>query len=210
MEDASENFLQFLQVNDVTIVIDNFLYLSSMKAARSIDVIERLGITHIVNATNRSVGNSFQDSPYNVKYFNVDCDDSEIYSIAKYFEPVIGFINDAKSDDSNQSSSKNGKVLVHCMCGISRSVSLILAYLMYAQCIDLRTAYYFVKEKRDFISPNESFAEELLSFEKDLFGSNTIEVSEITSAWYMRHKKQASNDIKDLWATSEEKACRIM
>lgn len=49
------------------------------------------------------------------------------------------------------------KVLVHCMAGISRSVSLIVYYLMKKYHLDFDNALQFVKNKRKIANPNNSF-----------------------------------------------------
>lgn len=46
--------------------------------------------------------------------------------------------------------------------GRSRSVSIILAYLMESQNIDYYKAYDFVQKRRDNINPNAGFVQQLL------------------------------------------------
>ena len=62
----------------------------------------------------------------------------------------------------------NEKVLVHCHAGMSRSVTVVLAYLMKYCEHTFHTAYDFVKQKKSNISPNFSFLEQLLEFESSL------------------------------------------
>lgn len=62
----------------------------------------------------------------------------------------------------------NEKVLVHCHAGMSRSVTVVLAYLMKYYAHTFHTAYDFVKQKKSNISPNFSFLEQLLEFESSL------------------------------------------
>lgn len=66
-------------------------------------------------------------------------------------------------DDARRNS---GKVLVHCVGGISRSVAVTLAYLMRTENMKLDDAYTFMKSKKANISPNISFMGQLLEFEK--------------------------------------------
>jgi len=54
------------------------------------------------------------------------------------------------------------------MAGISRSVTLTIAYLMYHFGMSMHAAYQFVKEKRPAISPNLNFMGQLVEFEKEL------------------------------------------
>jgi dual specificity MAP kinase phosphatase len=59
-------------------------------------------------------------------------------------------------------------VLVHCLAGISRSVTVTVAYLMSRQSMCLNEAYDFVKKCKPNISPNFTFMGQLLDFEKAL------------------------------------------
>jgi len=57
-------------------------------------------------------------------------------------------------------------VLVHCQEGISRSASIVLAYLIAYKRIDLETAMEDVRNARKCIMPNEGFIRQLKDFEK--------------------------------------------
>lgn len=64
-------------------------------------------------------------------------------------------------------------VLVHCLAGISRSVTVTVAYLMQKEQMTLNQAYDHVKRCKPNISPNFNFMGQLLDFEKSLSGNNT-------------------------------------
>ena len=59
-------------------------------------------------------------------------------------------------------------VLIHCLAGISRSVTVTLAYLMHALNLDLNEAFDYVRRKRANIAPNFNFMGQLQDFEKSL------------------------------------------
>lgn len=69
---------------------------------------------------------------------------------------------------AEEARQANTNVLIHCMAGISRSVTLTIAYLMYHFGLSMHAAYQFVKEKRPAISPNLNFMGQLVEFEKEL------------------------------------------
>ena len=67
-----------------------------------------------------------------------------------------------------QVRSSGSCVLIHCMAGISRSVTLVIAYLMQYYGLPMQQAYQFVKDKRSAISPNLNFMGQLLEFDRTI------------------------------------------
>jgi len=67
--------------------------------------------------------------------------------IERYFEPTRKIINSYLQKDE--------PILVHCMAGISRSATIILAYLI--PLLGFEKAYALVKSKRNIINPNRGF-----------------------------------------------------
>ena len=61
-----------------------------------------------------------------------------------------------------------GKVLVHCLAGISRSPAICMAYLMYTMNFSMDQAHDFIKRKRRIISPNLNFMQQLHEYERQL------------------------------------------
>lgn len=60
------------------------------------------------------------------------------------------------------------KILVHCQCGVSRSASLIVAYVMRQNKWGLHHAYSFVKDRSPAISPNMTLIYQLMEWGKML------------------------------------------
>lgn len=56
-------------------------------------------------------------------------------------------------------------MLVHCQGGVSRSPTVVIAYLMHLKKLSLTEAYQFVKDKRTCIAPNLNFMGQLLQME---------------------------------------------
>ena len=61
-----------------------------------------------------------------------------------------------------------GRIFVHCFQGISRSASLVLAYLMIYQKIPLPEAVTLVRKKRA-IHPNDGFVKQLCRLHNEIF-----------------------------------------
>ncbi|CAG8632802.1 6659_t:CDS:1, partial [Racocetra persica] len=76
------------------------------------------------------------------------------------FASAFAFIDEARSTGRN--------ILVHCQCGVSRSASLIIGYVMNANRMTLNQAYEFVKDRSPYICPNMSLVYQLVDFEKTL------------------------------------------
>jgi dual specificity phosphatase 12 len=79
---------------------------------------------------------------------------------------------------TNKILSENENVFIHCQNAVSRSVSIILAYLMYSGN-DLKTSFHVLKNRKTYTQPNIGFCKQLLLYEKQLFGKNSISLKEI-------------------------------
>jgi serine/threonine/tyrosine-interacting protein len=59
----------------------------------------------------------------------------------------------------------NKRVLVHCAAGVSRSATLVAAYLMLENNITAEEAINYIMRKRDCINPNDGFRSQLKEIE---------------------------------------------
>jgi protein-tyrosine phosphatase len=84
-------------------------------------------------------------------------------SMMDYFDAVAKEIHQVLS-----SSGKQQHVLVHCKASLSRSVALILAYLMKYQSLSLLQAGQLLKSKWDATWPCDRFTYELVEYEQHL------------------------------------------
>ncbi|XP_003378466.1 putative dual specificity phosphatase, catalytic domain protein [Trichinella spiralis] len=79
--------------------------------------------------------------------------DDESTELLKFWDETFKFI--AKAKEINQC------VLVHCKKGISRSASTVIAYAMKEYGMPVEEALNYVKDKRNCITPNRGFMEQL-------------------------------------------------
>ena len=102
-----------------------------------------------------SLGNASAVYPTfdDVKYLRITIADFEGENIEKYFEDCIKFIDSAQTP-----------VLVHCHAGVSRSPTIVAAYLMRKFSIGAAQALDFVKQRRPMVDINKGFYEQLLRF----------------------------------------------
>lgn len=150
-------------------ILEGFLFLGNMWHAQSKQVIQNLGITHVVNAS-LDVENVFANE--GVLYKAVKIKDRPESDISAFFDSTFEFIESAKR-------TYHGRVLVHCTQGISRSATLVIMYLMRANNWSLVTAVNFAMASRGVVYPNEGFFKSLMSEEFRLYKGNSIKLDEV-------------------------------
>lgn len=80
---------------------------------------------------------------------------------------ILVHLDDATAFIERQRKLKR-PVLVHCYAGISRSATVVIAYLMRYRGLSFDAAYALVKLKRPCINPNSGFVTQLVRYEKML------------------------------------------
>ncbi|CAE8632200.1 unnamed protein product, partial [Polarella glacialis] len=93
---------------------------------------------------------------------------------------VVSVMRDAprELDVTIDSWLKQGKnVLVHCSSGISRSPTLMMAFLMKVKQVSLRKAYHAVRTARPCVAPGTQFFQDLQRWERFLTGSESNTMS---------------------------------
>ena len=140
------------QMDSASKILDH-LYLGSEWNASNLEELRTNGITHILNVT-REIDNFF---PGNFKYKNIRVYDEEATDLLRYFDECYKFIKEAKDND--------GKVLVHCKMGISRSATITICFMMKEHGKDLATALQHAKDRRSIVNPNKSFLKQLEVYE---------------------------------------------
>ncbi len=132
--------------------ITDKIYLGNSDASKNYEILKRNNITHVL------VCGYFLPEffPNDFVYKTIALEDSLNQDIYKFFKECFKFIDSSK------------KVFVHCRAGISRSSTIVIAYLMWSKRKSFFEAKKFVKERRKCIAPNPGFISQLKDFEEEL------------------------------------------
>ncbi|CAG8448545.1 14285_t:CDS:2 [Cetraspora pellucida] len=137
-----------------------FLYLGNLNHACNASMLKSLGITHVLSVGEDS---RLDNKDFEVIYLNNLFDDG-IDSLWNHLDSCVNFIERARI--------LNGKILIHCRVGVSRSATITIAYIMRHLGYSLISSYLFVRARRlnVIIQPNLKFMYELLQYEQKLTG----------------------------------------
>ncbi|XP_022286187.1 dual specificity protein phosphatase 3-like [Crassostrea virginica] len=132
--------------------------------AKNKDELKRKGVTHVVNCAQGTKFNQINtDEEYfvgtEIKFLGLQATDTAKFPMNQYFHPASEFIEEALSN--------KGVVYVHCMSGMSRSGSIVLAYLMIKRGMSVLDAVKVVRAKRE-IFPNDGFLKQLCELDQEL------------------------------------------
>ncbi|KAI0689789.1 protein-tyrosine phosphatase-like protein [Cytidiella melzeri] len=130
------------------------LYLSSYNIATKPSELDALGITHIVSVVDFVP----EPCPSHIKRLHVKLNDTPAADILQHLEETTEFIRSALLQN------ESNKVLVHCLMGISRSATVVCAYLIATNQMTAHDALEFVKTKRSVVNPNHGFQRQLQIF----------------------------------------------
>lgn len=133
---------------NATAITDD-IYIGDLASSCNLDELKKHGITHIISVV---IGVD-PIYPEEFTYKNIFVNDVEWADLSPYFDPCYEFIEDA--------IKSGGKVLVHCMCGVSRSTTIVASYLIKKRQMKADDVIAYIKSKRDCINPNPSFRSQL-------------------------------------------------
>ncbi|KAF8887245.1 protein-tyrosine phosphatase-like protein [Gymnopilus junonius] len=156
----------------VSEVLKDKLFLGNSSAALSVDWRHRRSITHVL-----SVCPDFPST--GPKHMNIPVEDSEYEDLLIHLPQACQFIESALRH--------GGRVLVHCVMGISRS---LLLFLRFSRKMSANEALRFVKKIRPQAHPNYGFVKQL-----DVFWQCNFEPSPSHPAyrsWKRRHEQDVT------------------
>ena len=137
--------------------VTDYLYVCGEDVAKDFDCLIRNGITHVINASGINLDN-FHDATGQFEYLKLNLLDHRSQDISWFFMKAVAHIHKCRN--------AGGKCVVHCTQGVSRSCTLIIAYLIIVESMTYNEGFAFVKERRKVASPNCGFICNLLELEK--------------------------------------------
>ncbi|GLE05731.1 hypothetical protein PINS_up014779 [Pythium insidiosum] len=137
---------------DASLILDHVLLGSDANAADRQQLLTS-GVTHVCNCAAQTE-NHFEGE---FVYLHVHLRDALDESLRPFVQPVTKFLQRVER--------LRGRVLVHCISGVSRSAALVVAYLMLDKRMRLLDAYQLVRRRRALVQPNEAFRLQLAQLE---------------------------------------------
>lgn len=135
--------------------IENGLILGSDVPIKDLNCMEMLEISHIISVIEEPVAEQYRFG--HINYIHVEAGDFPDEDLLSSFEYCFKIIANAQKNDEN--------VYVHCGSGVSRSATIVIAFIMKKYKISFLDAIRRVSKKRK-VFPNEGFTEQLGLFER--------------------------------------------
>lgn len=123
------------------------LFLGNFSDSQDLKMLKELNIKYILNLSEND--NCF---PEDFIYLKIDIKDNITENIKKYFRKTNVFI---------YNGLLIGNVFVHCIAGVSRSPTIVMAYLIKKKKYSFDNALKIIKNNRNSIEINDGFLEQL-------------------------------------------------
>lgn len=143
------------QPNSCQWIIEDKLCLSNARYTE--ETLFTFRVTHVLNCAweARGIAQSESRPPSGLVIAHLPMEDTDDYDGVHWMTKGAEFINSALAD--------GGIVMVHCVGGISRSPSVVCAYLVLYQNMSHHAALAHVKACRSFVLVNSGFQQQLAS-----------------------------------------------
>ena len=138
------------------------IWLGSVSSVKHFQSLLDAGVTHVLTVmTHEDIVERGLDLPDSINWTIISVRDEEEEHLYDHFEAAINMIETVLKS--------GGRILVHCVGGISRSPTVIIAYVMWKLGLRLTAAIEYVRARRSYIDPNWTFYGDLVKFEEDLY-----------------------------------------
>lgn len=166
-------------------IVTGQIYLGNLAAALCPEVQSKLGTTHIVSVCPEYASTG----PH---HLTIAVDDSEYDDLLIHFPETCQFIQAALDS--------GGKVFVHCIMGISRSATVVAAYLMKTCNMTRSSAINFIKKRRPQVHPNYGFVKQLEIFAECDY--NPTPTNPIYCKWKLHRRKLVTQFLNQMIDTT--------
>ncbi|CAK0841540.1 unnamed protein product [Prorocentrum cordatum] len=142
----------------------DWIWIGDAEDARDAVALKKNNVRYILNCTPpRTQGGvmNFHDKDPSFEYCRLSMGDNSTEQLASRFQASWDFFEKARIRE-------DGGVLVHCQQGVSRSVSMVVAYLMKHYRKDFDVALSLAKSARAQACPNEGFTAQLKALDEEL------------------------------------------
>ncbi|XP_062412951.1 dual specificity protein phosphatase 22-B [Sardina pilchardus] len=130
------------------------LYLGNFKDARDREQLAKHNITHIL-----SIHDTAAPILQEMTYLCIPAADLPTQNLTQHFKESIVFMHECRL--------KGEGCLVHCLAGVSRSVTLVVAYIMTVTGLGWQEALAAVRAARPCAGPNQGFQRQLQAFDQN-------------------------------------------
>ncbi|KAG7197840.1 hypothetical protein KM043_001652 [Ampulex compressa] len=144
------------------------LFLGNLTAATDVEWLKEDKITHILTVDSCPLPRKIQEYLPNLTVKYIQVTDMPREDLLTQFDETYEYIDRALKS--------NEKVLVHCYFGVSRSATIVIAYIMKKHRKSFSDAFDAVKAKRRFIGPNAGFLAQLKLYEEMDFGIDNTNI----------------------------------
>jgi len=135
------------------------LFVGSLHDSQSETQMSKNKISHVVRITEQPEDEKQVDIEPAPTYLFIKAADHENVNLRQHFEKVNDFVHEARLN--------GGSVLIHCHEGVSRSVTLLAAYMMSVSRFGFEDVMRVIKATRNQANPNIGFRAQLADFEQE-------------------------------------------
>ncbi|XP_010546836.1 PREDICTED: dual specificity protein phosphatase 1B [Tarenaya hassleriana] len=147
--------------------IEEGLFIGSVAEASNRDLLKSSNVTHILTVA-VAVSPLYPDE---FSYKVIEVVDRSETDLTQYFDECFNFVDEARQS--------GGGVLVHCFMGMSRSVTIVVAYLMKKYGLSFSKAMEHVRSRRPQALPNFGFISQLEQYEKSIQANGEESIEEV-------------------------------
>eukprot|EP00756_Hemistasia_phaeocysticola_P033391 Hpha_TRINITY_DN16462_c5_g4::TRINITY_DN16462_c5_g4_i1::g.161926::m.161926/K07359/CAMKK2; calcium/calmodulin-dependent protein kinase kinase 2 len=141
--------------------VTDHVFLGSLRTTQNESVLKELGITRILT-TGKGL-KVIDPLPQGIQQLIISVDDNPDQKLVPFFDQCTEWLDQCVEQDR--------RVLVHCFMGLSRSVTVVCAWLMKRRRMTFKEAITFIKKGRPAVNPNAGFRRQLIEYEEVLYGT---------------------------------------